>query len=146
MDTINQKKKKGIPSTRAYRKTLDLTPEQYEKRVRILNENRQKAQQKVKEFFNEYQKQKKMKTLISLHDEIGDEVVKKEDLDTEKAVCDFLITDYEKECDDMREEYNELQEECDIVREECDRLHEVIKRLRMVNNYQVDIAWKSVFG
>lgn len=143
---MEEKKKNGIPSTRAYRIKLDLTPEQYEKRVRLLNENRHKATQKVKEFFKEYQKQKKMKTLISLHDEIGDELVKKEELETEKAVCDVIITDYEKECDDMREEYNELQEECDTVREECDRLHEVIKRLRMVNNYQVDIAWKSVFG
>lgn len=142
---MDETKRNGIPSTRAYRIKLDLTPEQYEKRVRLLNAFRNKAQQKSKEFFKEYQKQKKIKTLISLHDEIGDELVKKEDLDTEKAVCDVIITDYEKEFAELRGECDELQQECDDLREECDGLRKVIDRLRMVNNYQVDIAWKSVF-
>ena len=46
METL--KKTKGIPSTRAYKYTPTYTQEEYERRIKVLNENRLKAQQKHK--------------------------------------------------------------------------------------------------
>ncbi len=64
MDTPIKTNKKGIPSTKAYRYIPNYTPEQREKRIKILNENRDKARQAHKEFYDKYRQQKQMETVL----------------------------------------------------------------------------------
>jgi chromosome condensin MukBEF ATPase and DNA-binding subunit MukB len=143
MDTL--KKKKGIPSTRAYKYTPTYTQEEYERRIKVLNENRVKAQQKHKEFYENYRKEKKMNELINLHKQVGSEVVHKEKLEEEKEVCNILIEDYEKEIEALQEEKEQLQEEKRELTETIEGLMEVIKEVGYWCKDALRRKWRDVF-
>jgi chromosome segregation ATPase len=143
METL--KKTKGIPSTRAYKYTPTYTQEEYERRIKVLNENRLKAQQKHKEYYDNYRKEKKMNELINLHKEVGNEVVHKEELEQEKEVCNILMDDYEKEIEELKEEIEQLQKDKEETAEFIEGLLDVLKVAKYWCPRQMETKWNEVF-
>jgi len=139
-------KKKGIPRIHTKRGSLNLSPEQYQKRCENLKRYTEKRLKCVKEFYKRYNEEKTMKQLIDLHDKIGNEVVPKDELETEKVVSNKLVNDYEETILEYEEQIEDLNGDIEALHEENEKLRHIIKKVGYWCKSSLQKEYLEVFG